>query len=193
MKEIFEKIYLENIKRDGADKLLDYLRKSDFYTAPASSRYHGNYEGGLLEHSVNVYNRLVRIMKEEYGENYTEKYSDETLAIVALLHDLCKIHYYKTEYRNAKNERGEWVKVPYYAVNNLFPFGHGEKSVFMINSFMRLSNEEAMAINWHMGGFDDRVKGNPNSMGEAYKIYPLCLFLHVADLTATYIDEKTEK
>ena len=107
------------------------------------------------------------------------------------MHDLCKIHYYKTEYRNVKNERGEWVKAPYFAVNNTFPFGHGEKSVFMINTFMRLSGEEAMAINWHMGGFDDRVRSNPNSMGESFKIYPLCLFLHIADLTATYIDEKT--
>jgi hypothetical protein len=191
MKETFEKIYTENIKREGADKLLDYLRKSDFYTAPASSKFHGNYEGGLLEHSINVYNRLIKIVKEELGENYTEKYSNETLAIVALLHDLCKIHYYKTEYRNVKNERGEWVKAPYFAVNNTFPFGHGEKSVFMINTFMRLSGEEAMAINWHMGGFDDRVRSNPNSMGESFKIYPLCLFLHIADLTATYIDEKT--
>ena len=191
MKETFEKIYTENIKREGADKLLEYLRKSDFYTAPASSKFHGNYEGGLLEHSINVYNRLIKIVKEELGENYTEKYSNETLAIVALLHDLCKIHYYKTEYRNVKNERGEWVKAPYFAVNNTFPFGHGEKSVFMINTFMRLSGEEAMAINWHMGGFDDRVRSNPNSMGESFKIYPLCLFLHIADLTATYIDEKT--
>ena len=191
MKETFEKIYTENIKREGADKLLEYLRKSDFYTAPASSKFHGNYEGGLLQHSINVYNRLIKIVKEELGENYTEKYSNETLAIVALLHDLCKIHYYKTEYRNVKNERGEWVKAPYFAVNNTFPFGHGEKSVFMINTFMRLSGEEAMAINWHMGGFDDRVRSNPNSMGESFKIYPLCLFLHIADLTATYIDEKT--
>ena len=191
MKETFEKIYTENIKREGADKLLDYLRKSDFYTAPASSKFHGNYEGGLLQHSINVYNRLIKIVKEELGENYTEKYSNETLAIVALLHELCKIHYYKTEYRNVKNERGEWVKAPYFAVNNTFPFGHGEKSVFMINTFMRLSGEEAMAINWHMGGFDDRVRSNPNSMGESFKIYPLCLFLHIADLTATYIDEKT--
>ena len=191
MKETFEKIYTENIKREGADKLLDYLRKSDFYTAPASSKFHGNYEGGLLQHSINVYNRLIKIVKEELGENYTEKYSNETLAIVALLHDLCKIHYYKTEYRNVKNERGEWVKAPYFAVNNTFPFGHGEKSVFMINTFMRLSSEEAMAINWHMGGFDHRVRSNPNSMGESFKIYPLCLFLHIADLTATYIDEKT--
>ncbi len=193
MKETFEKIYTENVKREGADKLLEYIRKSDFYTAPASSKYHGNYEGGLLEHSINVYNRLIKILKDEYGENYTEKYSNETLAIVALLHDLCKVHYYKTEYRNVKNERGEWVKAPYFAVNNAFPFGHGEKSVFMINTFMRLSSEEAMAINWHMGGFDDRVRSNPNSMGESFKIYPLCLFLHLADLTATYIDEKTIK
>ena len=193
MKETFEKIYTENIKREGADKLLEYIRKSDFYTAPASSKYHGNYEGGLLEHSINVYNRLIKILKDEYGENYTEKYSNETLAIVALLHDLCKVHYYKTEYRNVKNERGEWVKAPYFAVNNTFPFGHGEKSVFMINTFMRLSGEEAMAINWHMGGFDDRVRSNPNSMGESFKIYPLCLFLHIADLTATYVDEKTVK
>ncbi len=192
MREIFEKIFLENIKREGSDKLLDYLRKSDFYTAPASARYHGNVEGGLLTHSINVYNRLVDIIKAEFGENYQDHYSNETLAIVALLHDLCKIHYYKVEYRNTKNEFGEWVKVPYYAVNNAFPFGHGEKSVFMANAFMRLTNEEAMAINWHMGGFDDRAKSG-GGVSEAFKMYPLCVFLHIADLTATYIDEKSEK
>lgn len=187
----FEQIYTQNIKREGSQKLLDYLKKSDFFTAPASSRFHGNIEGGLVAHSVFVYERLKNMLKNEYGDNYTEKFSDETIAIVSLLHDLCKIGYYKVEYRNVKDANGVWNRVPYYAVNDAFPYGHGEKSVYMINSFMRLTAEEAMSINWHMGGFDDRVRGNANSVGEAFKIYPLAVFLHIADLTATYIDEKT--
>ena len=109
-KEEFIKIYTENIKRKGADKLLEYLEKSDFFTAPSSTRYHGSYEGGLVEHSVNVYHCLKDYLsrprvKETYGMNYSE----ESIAIVALLHDLCKINFYTTELRNKKNEvTGKW-------------------------------------------------------------------------------------
>ena len=187
----FEQSDTPNITREGSQKLFEYLKKSDFFTAPASSRFHGNVEGVLVSHSVFVYERLKNILKNEYGDNYTDKFSEETIAIVSLLHDLCKIGYYKVEYRNVKDANGVWNRVPYYAVNDAFPYGHGEKSVYMINSFMRLTAEEAMSINWHMGGFDDRVKGNSFAVGEAFKIYPLAVFVHVADRTATYIDEKT--
>lgn len=114
----FEQIYTQNITREGSQKLLEYLKKSDFFTAPASSRFHGNVEGGLVAHSVFVYERLKNILKNEYGDNYTEKFSEETIAIVSLLHDLCKIGYYKVEYRNVKDANGVWNRVPYY-VNSL--------------------------------------------------------------------------
>lgn len=170
MKEKFLTICRENIHREGIDKLLAWLEKSDFFTAPASTRFHGAHEGGLVEHSLNVYEQLV-------NGNPTE-----TTAIVSLLHDLCKTDYYTVSTRNVK-ENGVWVQKPYYTVDDKFPYGHGEKSVFMIERFMRLTNEEAFAIRFHMGEYSD-----PNT-GKAFEKYPLALLLHQADERATFMME----
>lgn len=189
IKREFIKIFNENIKREGADKLLDYLlNTSDFFTAPASGRRHSAFEGGLALHSLNVYNRFKKNIILEYGENYTEIISDESIAAIALLHDLCKINTYTVDYRNQKVD-GQWVQVPYYAYNNNLPYGHGEKSVYIICGFMKLTREEAMAINWHMGGFDPRNTAT-SDMSEAYKRFPNAVLFHVSDLEATYLDEK---
>lgn len=177
MKDQFIEIYEENIKREGADKLLEWLKKSDFFTAPASTRFHGSYKGGLVEHSINVYNRLV-----------DKGIDKEVSAICGLLHDVCKVNFYKTEMRNVK-ENGVWVQKPYYAVEDTFPYGHGEKSVYIISHYIKLTSEEAIAINWHMGGFDERVKGGSFALSGAFEKYPLALQLHIADLEATYFDE----
>ncbi len=188
----FLKVYKDNIKREGADKLLDYLvNMSDFTTAPASKSRHCSFEGGLVTHSLNVYNRLKRNVILEYGENYAEKVSDESLAIMGLLHDVCKVNNYAVDYRNQKID-GTWVQVPYYITNNSLPYGHGEKSVYIISGFMRLTREEAMAINWHMGGFDPRTQGS-NDLSDAYYMFPLALLLHMSDMEATYLDEPIKK
>lgn len=188
-KDEFLKIYDAYIRREGAKELRNYLLRSDFFTAPASTRYHCAYEGGLCEHSVNTYLRLLQNVQIEYGEKWESSVSHETVAICGLLHDLCKIDYYKQDFRNVK-ENGEWIRKPYFTRDEVLPFGHGEKSVYIVSSFMHLSREEAMAINWHMGGFDMRVKGGDFSISDAYRIFPLAVLLHVSDLTATYIDEK---
>ena len=188
-REDFLEIFNRNITRQGAEELKNYLLSSDFFTAPASSRFHSAFEGGLCDHSVRTYFRLLKNVKMEYGDSYQSVVSDETIAICALLHDLCKIDFYKVDYRNVK-ENGEWLKKPYYAKDELMPYGHGEKSVYIINGFIKLSREEAMAINWHMGGFDYRTKGGDQSISDAYCKYPLAILLHVSDLEATYIDEK---
>ena len=193
IKERFREVYFENIKREGAEKLYEYLESTDFFVAPSSSRFHSAYQGGLVAHSLNVYDRLLKLIKADYGEEYERVYSNETIAICALLHDLCKIDYYEVSYRNVKNEFGEWVKQPYYSVNDKMPYGHGEKSVYIINGFLRLTREEAMAINWHMGGYDLRVKGGSYSQGEAYNKYPICVYLQIADMMASYLDEQEEK
>ena len=104
------------------------------------------------------------------------------------MHDLCKANTYKIELRNVK-ENGEWVKKPYYAVEEQFPYGHGEKSVFILQNYLHLTAEEALAINWHMGGFDQRVKGGSYSISAVYEKSPLAVLLHTADILATYIDE----
>lgn len=177
------------IKRDGIDQLLDYLLKTDFFTAPASTKFHCDHEGGLAEHSINVYERLRQNILNEYGNFDT--ISEESIAICGLFHDLCKIEYYTVSIRNVK-ENGEWVQKPFYAVDEKLPYGHGEKSVYIINGFIRLTREEALAINWHMGGFDARVGGSSGfAIADAYRKYPLALWLHVSDIVATYIDENS--
>ena len=187
-KEEFLNIF-DNIKRDGAEKLKKYLLASDFFTAPASTKFHCAYEGGLVEHSVKVYNRLVNNLKAEYGDNWQNVVSLESATICSLLHDLCKIDFYKIDYRNVK-ENNEWVKKPFYTKDELLPYGHGEKSVYIISGFIKLTREEAIAINWHMGGFDSRCKGGDNSISEAFNLFPLAVLLHTSDLQATYLDEK---
>jgi hypothetical protein len=191
-KKEFLDIFDTYIKREGAETLRDYLVKSDFFTAPASSRFHSAVRGGLCLHSLYVYKRLSRSVAAEYGEAWAEHVSRETVAICGLLHDVCKIEFYKEDVKNVK-EDGQWVTKPYYSHDEKLPYGHGEKSVYIINGFIRLTREEAMAINWHMGGFDLRVKGGDYSIGEAMNKFPLTVLLHVADLTSTYIDEKTTK
>ena len=178
-----------HVKRDGVNELLDYLENhSDFFVAPASGRRHSCFEGGLCFHSLNTYKRFKSNIIQEYGEIYTETISDESIAIIALLHDVCKVNTYTVDYRNQKVD-GQWIQVPYYAYNNSLPYGHGEKSVYIINGFIRLTREEAMAINWHMGGFDPRVQATTD-MSEAFGRFPVAVLFHVSDLEATYLDEK---
>lgn len=187
-KDKFIDIYNKYIKREGAKELLDFLQKSDFFMAPASTQFHSNYEGGLCTHSINVYNRFLKAVKNEYGEKYTDVVSDETIAICGLLHDICKIETFKLDTRNKKVD-GNWVAVPYYTVEDSLPYGHGEKSVYIISGFIRLTREEAMIINWHMGGFDARVKGGAYGLSDAYYKYPLACIFHTCDMLATYLDE----
>ena len=152
-KEEFIEIFREHVHRDGAEALLDYLtNKSDFFTSPASARYHGAYAGGLCEHSLNVYHCLTDYLaRERVTDLYGLEYSPESIALVALLHDVCKIGCYKPSTRNVKGEDGKWTQVPTFTYEDPLPYGHGEKSVYVINGFVRLTREEAMAIRWHMG------------------------------------------
>jgi len=184
-REYFIELFQTHIHREGADRLLDWLGTTDFYLAPASTKFHCACESGLVQHSVNVFEVLVAKYFKEESDNM------ETFAICGLLHDLCKAQYYKTATRNVKNEEtGVWEKKPYYTVDDAFPYGHGEKSVFLIERFLRLKTAEAMAIRWHMGGFDDSVRGGNYSISYAYERYPLAVQLHLADMEATYLWEK---
>ncbi len=180
MKEEFIDL-LRSTKREGVEEIINFLEKTDFYKAPASTRYHGNYEGGLLEHSLKVY----EILKEKVKNSAIDiNAQEDTIILVTLLHDICKANYYKVDYRNAKNERGEWEKVPYYTVDDTIPYGHGEKSVMMITEYMRLTSEEKYCIRWHMGFTEP--KELYGTISAAYKKYPLALLLHEADLETTY-------
>ena len=172
MKEEFINL-LKGINREGMDKLIEFLEHSDFFKAPSSTRFHGSWEGGLVEHSLKVY----EILK-------TKTEDSDSVKIIALLHDICKVNFYKTDYRNAKNEQGVWEKVPYYTIEDTIPYGHGEKSVMMISEFIKLTPEERYAIRWHMGFTEP--KELYTTIGQAYKKYPIALLVHEADLEATY-------
>lgn len=188
-KQEFIRIYEENITREGAAKLLEWLKKSDFFYAPASTRFHSAHLGGLCEHSVKSYYRYMQNLEMEYAEELEEKISQESIAVIALLHDICKVNYYKQDYRNVKVD-GVWEQKPYYSVDDTLPYGHGEKSVYIISGFMRLTREEAMAINWHMGGFDQRVMGGSYALSDVFYSYPTALLFHISDVQATYLDEE---
>lgn len=189
-KEEFIKIYKENIHREGADKLLNFLEgsHSDFFEAPASTKYHGSYEGGLCEHSVNVYHCLKDYLsRQRVKDTYKMKYSDETIAIVALLHDICKTNVYKKGFKNQKINN-TWEKVPTYEFKDDMPYGHGEKSVYMIQPFMKLSREEAFAIRYHMGFSSVEPT---NTVGKVFEMFPLSFALSTADMEATYFCEES--
>jgi hypothetical protein len=178
MKEKFIEL-LRSTNREGIEKLIDFLDRTDFYTAPASTRFHNSFESGLLAHSMNVYTSLKKLVGNEWPE--------DTIIIVSLLHDICKVNMYKVDYRNKKDENGVWVKEPYYTTDDLMPLGHGEKSVMIISEFIKLSKEELYAIRWHMGGFEP--KENYGYLAKAYEKYPLAVYTHIADIMATYILE----
>lgn len=181
MKEEFLNL-LRSVQREGMEDLIKFVESTDFFKAPASTRFHGNFEGGLLQHSMKVY----EILKEKLNNTPVPmNISKDTIKIVALLHDICKVNYYKVDYRNAKNDLGVWEKVPYYTVEDTIPYGHGEKSVMMITEYMKLTVEEKYAIRWHMGLSEP--KELYGTLSAAFSKYPLALMLFEADLEATYL------
>ena len=189
-KERFIDIFKSKIKREGSDKLLAFLCSdaSDFFTAPASTRFHGNYEGGLCEHTLNVYDCLCDILdRERVKERYGIHYSEESIAIAALLHDICKVNFYSVSFRNQKNAEGRWESVPFYTIDDNLPYGHGEKSVYIASGYMRLTRDEAFAIRYHMGFSAD--KENHGNVGKAMEMFPLAFFLNCADTEAAYFME----
>ena len=187
LKEEFITICRTEIKRNGIDELLLYLEQTDFYSAPASTRFHGNYAGGLVEHSLNVYKAAKQLANQHSQLSITA----ESIAIAALFHDLCKANFYVLSTRNVKDENtGIWHKEPFYKTDDQYPLGHGEKSVIILMKYLHLTDDEIYAIRFHMGGFDSAVKGGDGSMSKAFEICPFAVLLHLADMTATYLMEE---
>lgn len=194
---------MAKVKRPGIDKLMDYIRKSDFYTAPASTKFHLSCESGLLQHSLNVLDALRGLLQEEQtNEDGTKAWfytvagtsvaqvKDESVILIALLHDICKTYFYSTSTRNVKNEKtGKWEKVPFYTVNDLMPLGHGPKSAMLIKNYIKLTSEEMYAIWWHMGFTDQHT--DTMSLAAAIQKYPIVWALHTADMMASnFMEDK---
>lgn len=173
--EEFEAIYNSTIRREGSEKLLTWMRLNGIARTPASTRNHLAEPGGLCRHSINVYRRLKWLCEAEKARNPGFRMpEEESMAIMGLLHDLCKLGRYR------QGSKG-------YSVDEDFPFGHGEKSVFLIQKYMDLTEEEALAIRWHMASWND---GEKKTAGDVFEKHDLALLLHMADELATFIDER---
>lgn len=174
---------LRSTQRQGVEDMIAYLEnETDFFTAPASTNKHGAIYGGLLYHSLEVYKLL-----ENFTKPLKSTVSDATRIICGLLHDVCKVNMYVVRTRNVKTD-GRWEEVESFAIEDSYPFGHGEKSVYLIMKHMPLTDEEALAIRWHMGGFDDAARSfiGGKTMSSAYDMYPLCAALNIADMYAAH-------
>lgn len=180
---------MESANRPGIKDYLNWLSdETDFFTAPASAKNHNNYECGLVEHSLMVLYNLVSLV----GRSPLHV-PQETITIIALTHDVCKANFYAVSERNNK-VNGTWIKEPYYSIDDKEPLGHGEKSVIIMQRFIRLSPLEVMAIRWHMGGFDSSAGSYEGSlaMRKAFETYPLCAILHFADHYSTLPDPRVK-
>ena len=202
----FENLMM-TVDRDGIQELLDFLHnETDFFTAPASTNFHLAAEGGLLQHSLNVYDCLMEKRGNFIWRKALEGVSEETLILSTLLHDVCKVNFYSKTTKNVKSydeikvkeaerwrvkhdEMGDfiWETVPGYTINDAAPYGHGEKSVWIISRFLQLTPEECYAIRWHMGFSEP--KESYNAVGKAMEMYPLVLAVHEADLEASKLLE----
>lgn len=174
------------------ENLYDFLEKTDFFKAPASSNYHGNYEGGLVEHSLSVFQNL-KMLHKLYESEIPYYVSYDSMIVTALLHDVCKINFYKSGTKNVKNEEtGQWQKEKYYFIDDQIPLGHGEKSVIILQQHITLTSNEIYAIRWHMGGFDDTAKSWAGglALSNAMEKCPLLALLHMADLATNYINKE---
>ncbi|MCD3223804.1 HD domain-containing protein [Clostridium botulinum] len=174
---------LKNTERSGIERIIQYLEETDFFIAPASTKYHGNFDGGLADHSLNVY----ELFKKK-NEQFDLGLSSDTLIITSILHDICKVNFYKKQTRWRKNDKGKWEGYEGYICENDFPIGHGEKSVIKLMQFIKLSKEEIVLIRWHMGGFES--KENQKDISNSYNLYPAAVALHTSDLESSYMLEK---
>ena len=191
---------LSKVQRPGMDKLLEYIRGSDFYRAPASTKYHLACPGGLLQHSLNVldalrglllFNSITSSWEYRTACKVVDTIPDDSVIIMALLHDICKTHFYSTGTRNQKNEKtGQWEKVPYYTIKDMMPLGHGAKSAMIVKQYTTLTSQEMYAI-WHHMGFNGDYE-NDAAVGKSIEMYPAVLALQTADMMASKFmeDEK---
>lgn len=194
----FEENFNNFMTRKGNELLLEFIQKSDFYTAPASTKFHSSHEGGLLLHSLFVMACLMEKRNSPIWGPVLKKCTDETLFLVSVCHDLCKTYFYAKDFKNQKlyddngsqkdaKGRYNWQTVPIYVVNDKYPLGHGEKSCYFLMKFVELSTEEYAAIRWHMGFSEPRELYS--AIGNSMDKYPLVLALNEADQEATHIFE----
>lgn len=190
------------IKREGIDRLIDYIEnKTDFFTAPSSTKFHLNTPGGLCKHCINVFEialdineHILRPRQEAGNCLFADPIKEESIAVAALFHDLCKCGLYHQVEKWKKDEQNKWVSYIGYEVKDEFPFGHGEKSCYIINFYLKLTKEELLAIRWHMGMFEVNESGSSGrfSFYNACEMSPLVILLQMADMSSSHWFEETQ-
>ena len=179
---------LKSVDRKGIDALMEYLEaKTDFFTAPASTKYHNNCIGGLLAHTLNVYESFKSLLKLRNIE-----VSEESIIIISLLHDICKCNYYVLEQRNRKIN-GKWEQVDVWSNTKSVspPLPHSYRSIRMLQSFLRLTPQEELCIYYHMGPYGGEDYEYRSLLQKVNTDYPETLLFYTADLFSTYLDEET--
>lgn len=201
-KETYKALCREYIQRDGLEALLEYLDGTDFFTAPSSTSFHLNEDGGLCLHSMNVFRTAMKLYESvghealASGEGpFQGEIPTESIAICALFHDLCKVKLYQKTEKWKKDDEGRWITYPAYEVKDEFPLGHGEKSCLIVSWYMKLKRDELLAIRWHMGMFDMADYGTSQSYSfrNALDQCALVSLLHSADFLASNLLEKTTR
>ena len=173
--------YRRTLEPYVSEELMKFIDESDFRYAPASTRFHGDYEGGLCEHSLGVLRSLRFFARLAHG-----MYTEEQLVRSALLHDICKIGIYGKEKRNRKNDQGKWEQYDAWFSDDPYPAGHGSKSVALAFEFgTKLTRDEVMAITHHMGAYG--LSGSEmGTYNKAVDVCPLVLLVHWADMAESH-------
>lgn len=191
----FDSLISKISSRPGVNELINWLNKTDFFTAPASTKYHNACTGGLLNHSLSVAKCALKLF-EDYKELITDtdpSVTEESIILTALFHDLCKVNVYSTEQRNRKNAEGQWEQYDVYKFTENFPLPHASKSLYMLNNFVKLNAAEIMAVAHHMGYSDPSntaVNGYNNmAINDAFAKFPLSVLIHMADVMSCFIIE----
>ncbi|MBP3834589.1 HD domain-containing protein [Prevotella sp. Rep29] len=194
MKEQFIKL-LQATKRTGIESVVSYLEQAGFFLAPASVSRHLSHEGGLLEHSLNVWKMAQMLRMQTIGmrPELEKQLPEDSVTIAALLHDVCKANIYKTVQKWRKDENNRWESYDAYDTDySRFPVGHGEKSVIMLLRLgLQLTNDEIIAIRWHMGAWNLPMQSyeDKQNISVAYDGCPLAAIIQAADALATHILE----
>ena len=186
---------MEFITRDGLQDLITWLENdTDFFVAPSSTAFHGNFTEGLLQHSVNVLEFAIHNFNIMVKKRPEHEHLRESLIISAIFHDVCKTNQYQMTEKWTKDANNKWQSYQGYTVEDKFPLGHGEKSVFLISRHMKLTEEEALAIRWHMGSFEVStiIPGMTKAAYDKAYEHPLVVLLHAADLLATRVEDSID-
>lgn len=180
---------LATVDRGGVDGLMDWLDSTDAYSAPCSTRHHLAEKGGLIEHSLSVYDTLCKL-----DDTFCTEFESDSMVITALTHDFCKVDYYVPD-KKWNKDTGAWRQIDIWSIRDSLPLGHGNKSLYLVSKFIDLTDDEAAAIVHHMTCWNPSVVLDYSagaSFNTAVDKYPLVTMLSAADWISSRLIEGRE-